>query len=174
MRHALNSNHPDLSEKLWRGDEAISLGVLERCLERSIAKHTERPREAELCRFAFAGVMPTPSDRGRRLSAACRERVTVGLLRTLQQGELLETCYRRTEAGRLEWDITAFGKAQSALSLTRSAELALGWQAALHELRYGYRFAPKSCDASPGNRAHGIIVPLQACGRMCQARQCPP
>lgn len=173
MRHTKNSNHPDHSRSLWRGAEAAPSCDPGHCFEQNRAAHAEHPRENELCRFAFAGVMPTPSDRARRLSASCRERVSIGLLRTLQPGELFETRYSRMENGRMEWNLAAFGKGSPDLSHPRSTELALGWQAALHELRCGYRFAPQPRGDSPRNVTSETTVHLQAGGRWLQAGVAP-
>ena len=70
MTSAEHRNRAEYTDAWWL-QESPSPQVADSGLtiERA-AKSVERPREAELCRFALAGVMPTPSDRGRRLSAA--------------------------------------------------------------------------------------------------------
>lgn len=166
-----HSKHEETAGTLWREELPASTIALGRASERIVTKHGERPVEEELCRFAFAGVMPMPNDRARRLSAALRERIEIGLLRALQPGELMETRYFRTKTGRLEWHLAAFGEQRTELSRSRSVELSLGWQAALHELRYGYRFAPQSCAAAPRNDPSGATVRLQAGGRWLQASE---
>jgi len=171
MHYTKNSDSEGFGNALWRGETSAPPVGHQSPFERSATRLIERPTEEELCRFAFAGVMPMQSDRGHRLSAARRERIGRGLLHALQRGEIMETRYRRTESGRLEWDLAAFAEHRTELSHSRSVELSLGWQAVLHELRYGYRFALQPCDAASQTNPRGATIRLRAGGRWLQANE---
>ena len=171
MTQTMDSKHDGFGDALWQGETPTPPDGHQSPFERSVTKLVERPTGEELCRFAFAGVMPTPSDRGHRLSTARRERIGMGLLRVLQPGEIMETRYRRTESGRLEWDLAAFAEQRAELAHSRRVELSLGWQAVLHELRYGYRFAPQPCDAASQANPRGSTIRLRAGGRWLQTNE---
>ena len=86
MTQTMNSKHDGFGDAPWRRETPTPPDGHQSPFERSGTKLIERPTEEELCRFAFAGVMPMQSDRGHRLSAARRERIGMGLLRALQPG----------------------------------------------------------------------------------------